>query len=375
MDRAPLALRHVRPTRGKAVFLSALLLAGCLSAGLLILRGVEASLRLAQEQLGADIVVVPAGVAGKAQAALLGDALPRIWMPDDTVARIKGVAGVAAAWPRLYLPALLATPSYPAEPPLIVFDPASDIALRPWLARHLPQGLSLGEAIAGSDVAAPREEATLLVYGCPITLIGRIDPTGTSLDHSLFITFEAAHDLARRSQTLAPRPLELPLSSISMAMVRVAPGRQPHDVALLIQGQMPGVVVAQGSDLFQGSRSRIWELRVLLQAIIGALGIMLSALLALVAALEVRHSPVSTAPRAGLPAALRPALAGAALGAALAGPAACAFRGYAAPTLDLPLLLPSPLTLAAVSGAALALGIAAAWWPMWQRRHAFTVHP
>ncbi|HOG47498.1 MAG TPA: hypothetical protein PLB78_12750 [Anaerolineae bacterium] len=356
-----------------AAFASALLLVGCTAAALLTLHGAAASLRLAQEQLSADIVVVPAAAAGHVETMLLGEATLRIWMPDDTVTRIAAVPGVAAAWPRLYLPALQPAPSFAGELPLIAFDPTTDVALRPWLARHLPQRLGPIEAIAGSGVALAQGQEAILAYGCPVALAGHLEPTGTRLDRSLFMTTEAMHDLARRSQTAAPRPLEVPLAGISAALVRVAPGHFSRDVAREIRSQVPGVATAQAAGLFQAERARIRDLRAVLQAGLGAVGIVLSALLALIVAPAApARSPILAAARARLAPALRPALAGAALGAGLAGPAACLFGRHAAASLGLPLLLPSTTTLAAVSMAALALGIVAGGWPRLHGRRALS---
>src|SRR5512135_750110 len=92
--------------RSSVVFLCALLVAGLALSSTLIMRGAENSLRLANERLGADIVVVPEGAESKVESALLMGRPASVWMPQETLRTVAAVPGVAAVTPQLYLSTL-----------------------------------------------------------------------------------------------------------------------------------------------------------------------------------------------------------------------------------------------------------------------------
>ena len=56
---------------------------------------------------------------------------------------------------------------------------------------------------------------------------GKLEPTGTNLDQTLFITLPTAHAMAASSRTTAVKPLVIPKDSVSSVMVKVKPGRTP----------------------------------------------------------------------------------------------------------------------------------------------------
>ncbi len=63
----------------------AFLVAGFAIAIMLILRGTENSLRLANDRLGADIIVVPEGTTTKVETALLMGNPTEVWMPQSNL--------------------------------------------------------------------------------------------------------------------------------------------------------------------------------------------------------------------------------------------------------------------------------------------------
>ncbi len=353
--------------RRALVALAALLVAACAVATLLVVRGTERSLDLALEWLAADIVVVPMGAQASVEQALLIDGRVSTWMPDDNVQRIAAIPGVASVSPQLYLTTLEHSSSSVPDMLLVAYDPATAYSLRPWLTRHAPRGLELGVAIGGSRVAALDSDRAIWLYGTLVRLDGNLERTGTNLDRSLFFTIETAHDIARRSYLAAERPLEIPLSGISAALVRVRPGSDPHEVALEIMRRVPNVAPLERGDLFRSFHSRALGLRRGAVAVVGAAGVALCGLLFLLATVARERHRGLGAWRARLAAVALPALSGGALGLAPGSLAAYLLRDRIVATLGLPLLLPSLRPLLAVSGAglALALGTAAlAVWPV-----------
>jgi putative ABC transport system permease protein len=249
--------------RSWTVGLCALLVAAQVVGILLILRGAQDSLRLATERLGADIIVVPEGAEARVESALLMGNTTRVWMAAATLEKVAAVPGVAAVSPQIYLSTLVGASCCSVSGMfLVAYDPATDFTLGPWLEGTIGEGLKLGEVVGGAYVFVPEGEQNIQVYGYLVTLKANLEPTGTALDQSMFLTMETARDIARISQTMALEPLKIPEGEISSIMVRVKPGVVCEDVALEIMHQVPGVTPIASSNLFQSYRQQMNSLRV-----------------------------------------------------------------------------------------------------------------
>ncbi len=356
--------------RSWVVALCALLVAGFALGTTLILRGAESSLRLAIERLGADIVVVPEGTETRVESALLMGTTTRVWMPGNTLEQVAAVPGVAAVSPQLFLSTLIDAPCCSVSDMfMIAYDPETDFTVEPWLEERLGHGLNLGQAVGGTYIFVPEGEQNIRLYGYHITLMGNMEPTGTALDASMFLTWETAYDIARISQTMAEQPLEIPEGEISSVMVRLEPGQDPEAVALEIMHQVPGVTPIANSNLFRAYRQQMSSLRTAVLAMMGltlALSVAMIALVFTMAANERRRElGVLRAMGASRAFVFRSLLTEAGLLATAGGLAGIGlvvltvylFRKLIVITLGLPILLPSAGTLLLEVAAGLGLAL------------------
>jgi putative ABC transport system permease protein len=207
----------------------------------------------------------------------------KTWMPESNLEKIARVPGVAAVSPQLYL-ASLDNASCCSAPNMfmVAFDPNTDFTVTPWLKENLPDGLKLGESVGGTFVFVPEGEQNIKLYGYFLTLKGNLEPTGTNLDQSMFMTFETAYDVARISKGQALIPLEIPPKSISAALVRVAPGSDVEQVAVEILRQVPGVAPLQSLNLFQAYRIQMQSLLQIMLVILSVTLVMSLLLIGLV---------------------------------------------------------------------------------------------
>jgi putative ABC transport system permease protein len=344
--------------RSWVVALCALLVASLALGTTLIMRGAETSLRLAIDRLGADIIVVPEGTATEVETALLMGIPTEAWMPRAVLDQVTTVPGVEVVSPQFYLSTLTGAACCSVEHMfLIVYDPETDFAIEPWLERELGDGLHLGEVVGGTYVFVPEGEQNIQLYGYFVTLKANMEPTGTGLDQSMFLTLETARDIARISQTMAESPLEIPEDSISAVLVKVAPGSDLEQVAVQIMQDVPGVVPIQSPNMFQAYRAQMTSL---LSGVLVAMGItlvlsvVLIALVFSMAANERRRELgvlramgatrgfvfQSLVAEAGLL-----ALGGGLAGIALTVLSTYLFRNLIVHSMGLPFLLPSPLAL------------------------------
>jgi len=269
MSLSRLAAKNIAGSlfRSGAVFLCAALVAGLGLAATLVVLGAENSLRANLDRMGADLLVFPWGIVNqKAESAHLMSTASQLWIPRADVDRIAQVEGVAAVTPQLYLATLRDSPSlslrtgpFSARPELFLmaYDPATDFVVEPWLEQKLNGSLGLGEAVAGAHISTVDSGQTVSVYGYDLKLAGQLQPTGSDLDQSLFMTFDTAQDILRHTQGSGPPPFKIAPGSISTAMVKVAMGSDTHDVSVRVMEQVPGVVPIESAGLFQTQRTQM----------------------------------------------------------------------------------------------------------------------
>ncbi len=290
-----LALRNIAGNafRSWVVALCALLVASLALITTLIMRGAEKSLILAIDRLGADILVVPEGTVTKVESALLMGHPTQVWMPTENLEKISAVEGVAKVSPQLYLNTLTNASCCSVEDMfLIVYDPETDFTVGPWLEEHTGAGLSLGEAIGGTYVFVPEGEQNIRLYGYFITLKANMEPTGTGLDQSMFLTLETAKDISRISQSMAEEPLEVPENQISAVLVKLEDGEDPLETSLRIMQAVPGVSPIESPNMFRTYQVQLRALQTGIVAVTGitlALSILLIGLVFSMAANERRR--------------------------------------------------------------------------------------
>lgn len=227
-------------------------------SALLVARGAEASLGLVSARLGADIIVVPSGSEPQVETALLMGVPTKRWMPAAAVGEIRGLPGVAAASPQLYLASLKGASCCTVSNMFVVaFEPQTDFTIQPWIVQEVgAKGLPLGGTVGGSLVSVPEGEKGLTIYGAPLSLDTHLASTGTNLDRSLFMTFETARDMARQSKTKAVSPLEIPDDGVSAVLVKVASGSEARGVASLISDRIAGVTASVAPQMFGAFRDQ-----------------------------------------------------------------------------------------------------------------------
>jgi putative ABC transport system permease protein len=260
MNLLQLALKNISGSsfRSSVVGLCALLVVAFALFATLLMRGAEDSLRLALDRLGADIVVVPEGTEAKVESALLMGTPAKVWMSQDVVQKVSTIQGVETVSPQLFLASLSgASCCSVSDMFIIAYEPQTDFTISPWLTRKLGGGLGLGEVVGGSYIFATESGEKIKIYGSLVSIKANLEPTGTGLDNSLFVTFETARNIALLSTTLAQKPLEIPDRSISAAMIKVKPGYDPKQIAYQILMDVPGVTPIESANMFQSYRKQM----------------------------------------------------------------------------------------------------------------------
>jgi putative ABC transport system permease protein len=372
MQMIKLAIKNIQGSgfRSVAIFLCVLGIAGFLLSTAIVIKGSQNSLDSGIARLGANIIVVPAGAEDKVETALLMGKPTSVWMPEENINKIAAVQGVEKVSPQIYLASLYgASCCAVSEMFIVVYDPKTDFTITPWLERNLGRSLQKGEVIGGQYIFVPDGEKGIKIYGYYTTLKGNLEPTGTGIDQTMFLTLETAQDMARSSQTTAVLPLEIPTNSISAIMVKTKPGVDVHKVALQMLLDTTGMFPIESPNLFGTYRNQmnglLWGFFAL-TIIIWALAALMMGVNFSMAANERRREmavlrAVGAMPdfvfrliltEAGLLAA-----SGAIFGIIIAGTGLYLFKDFIAASLKMPFLFPSISSFFGLFGAGLALAI------------------
>lgn len=373
MNFAKLAWKNIQGSsfRSGVVVLCTMVVAGFALAMVIVIQGADQSLTLAMERLGADIVIVPKGAEVQVESALLMGDTDTAWMPAGNVAKVAAVRGVQAASPQIYLSTLTGETCCAVEDMfLLAFDPATDFTVQPWLISNLGTALKLNEALGGRYIFTPPGDKDIVMYGHHVNLVGNMEPTGTNLDASMFLTVDTARAMAKTSLTEAAKPLVIPDESISTILVKVTPNLSPDIVAAWIAEEVPGVTPLVGLSLFDAFRRQIAALlkgMVMVLTITGGLSLVLLALVFSMVANERRREigvlRALGATRAYVFASLLSeaaslALVGGGVGIALAALVVYLFRSALMATFGVPFLFPSIISLAGLAAGGIALSLA-----------------
>ena len=279
-----LAIKNLtrKPFRTIALITAVTLATGTLFASTIGIKSVMNSLALGVSRLGADIIVVPRGYEDTVRTVIIAGKPALFYMDKTVVDRVRAVEGVSAASPQYFFKSA----RYPCcdvlDVLLVAFDPATDFTLRPWLEQHSRRPFTADDVLVGMEIPFMVGD-TITFFGKPLNVTGTLESTGMDfIDHTVFLSFEAAYDMARVSTVKAQERLIIDKNRVSTVLVRVAPNTSSRRAAIFIEYEIPGVkaVVAdeiigqvkkQLSLLFKtllGVSALLWGMTILLIGIV-----------------------------------------------------------------------------------------------------------
>ena len=259
-------------------------------ATMIISQGSQYSMQKGLQSLGADIIVVPYGAQTDIETALLMGKPSHIWMPQNNLQIISAIKGVAAVSPQIYLQSLFqAACCSVSETFLVVYDPATDFTVTPWLQQNLGRELATGEVVGGAYIFSPDNDGTIKLYGTTLKLVGNLNPTGTGMDQTVFFNIDTANEIAKASETAAASPLVIPQGKVSSILIKLGPGIDARTVISPIYLNIPDVVPVPSPDLFGTFRTQMTGLLGSLMVVIVLAWILSAVLIALVFSMSVHE--------------------------------------------------------------------------------------
>lgn len=245
-----------------------------------ILQIVTQGLRLSQERLGADAMLIP-----KSSSATGGDllftAIPEnIYMSKDTLEQARELEGVAALSPQFYSQSFDASCcDTGTEVRIVGYDPETDFVLSSFLsdeARHVQSK----EVIVGSNFTSDFLGLNYMLLEHPFKIISQIQPTGTGMDDMYFMHINDIRELCLTAHILAPEwEGKNPDDYISVIMVKLQDGADPQAFAQLVeQSDMEARCILTGETISLLQRQLEVTMKVMFALWVGSLIIAILAL-------------------------------------------------------------------------------------------------
>jgi putative ABC transport system permease protein len=137
--------------------------------------------------------------------------------------RVGTVQGISAMSPQLYVSTLRMPELSPVPVNIYGIDPETDFAVSPWLQKPLGSPLKPGEVIIGRDITG--EVSTQITLGDRIyTIAGKLDPTQSPVDHTIFLPLDEAYSLATVKGIVPPSAPQISPGDVNAVLVEDAPG-------------------------------------------------------------------------------------------------------------------------------------------------------
>ena len=253
------AIKNLRRkmTRTFLLLLAVTVVTGTLFSATLFISSMQNALKIGTYRLGADVLVVPEKYESEARAALLAGEPTSFYMDRSVLDKVRAVEGVKRASPQLFIKPTSFTCCYSVEAFLVAFDPATDFNITPWLEKNLKKPLVGNEVITGRNIPVVVGD-TMPFFGTPFKVVGTMEPTGMKFfDQSVFMTMDAAYQMAENSKTRAMQPITIERDKISAVLVQVQEGFSPDRAAIRIEHDIDGVKAIASDEVVSTVRKQL----------------------------------------------------------------------------------------------------------------------
>lgn len=161
---------------------------------------VQSGLRLSDERLGADIIVLPNEADSISSAILFTGSPQTIYMPSNIESKLKNINGVEKITPQFFTTTIddSGCCSYNKKLRIVGIDNASDFILKPWFEENNLNLLKDDEIIIGSNIEVSLGNKTSILSH-PFKVVKSLHTTGSGMDDTIFMNIDKARLLANKN--------------------------------------------------------------------------------------------------------------------------------------------------------------------------------
>ncbi len=289
-----LALRQIKhnPFRSILMGLGVTIAATVMTAVALLMVGVNQSITNTALRLGADVMIVPAGenIARQFNEALITGTPATFYFDSTTVEKISDLQGVEQVSTQVFVETLTNARCCAGKFFVVGFDPQTDFTVTPWLKDGLtiPDDDNQKWMIVGDRILL-REGDTAQFYGASFTVAGVLEPTGTGMDWTIYISDHALRKMVSTSKTKAEIPLAISNSQISTVLVKARSQVDLIDLAERIEQTTPDIQVVLSSTVAKLARGQLFSIAWVLGCVVVGLWVMALILSGVIFSMAVRE--------------------------------------------------------------------------------------
>lgn len=218
-----------KPGRNLATLFCFAFIAANIFSGQFLITGASGGLDRGISRMGADHMIVPTqykvflrGAGPDNTVAIVMAEPSNNRIKSNIIDKLRNVTGISAISPQLFV-ATLNLPALSPKPLNIYgIDPETDFTIQPWLQKPLKNSLSPSEIIVGSDVAG--DTGTWVSIGNQRYFIaGRLDPTQSPVDHTVFLRLDDAYTLAATDSIIPSSAPKLVAGDVNAILIQDVP--------------------------------------------------------------------------------------------------------------------------------------------------------
>ena len=268
------------------------IVAAVITAVALLMAGINEGISNIANRMGADVMVVPRGetVAKQFNQALLSGKAATFYLEQSTIEKVAKVPGIDRIAEHTYVETLTNARCCAGQFFLVGFNLQTDFTVKPWLKNNLTLTGNEDEnwMIVGDRILLRKGESAKF-YGTLFTVAGVLEPTGTGMDWTIYISDQSLRRLAVSSATKAEIPLKISAGSASALLIKAEPGADLIDLAERIEQNAPQTQVILSSTVAKLARSRLSGTARVLGCLVAGLWAMALALTGLIFSMSVRE--------------------------------------------------------------------------------------
>jgi putative ABC transport system permease protein len=210
-------------------------------SGQFLIEGASGGLNRSVARMGADHLIVPSqymvflrGAGSNTSMAIVLAEPSNFRIKANITEKIGKIQGVSLMSPQLYV-STLNVPGLSSEPlDIYGFDPSTDFTIQPWLQKPLNSPLKNGEVIVGYAVKG--DDSTLISIGSKtFRIAGKLDPTRSSIDKTIFLQMEDAYMLAATPGIVPASVPRIVPGDINALLIQDSNGEDLNSVAIRIR--------------------------------------------------------------------------------------------------------------------------------------------
>jgi putative ABC transport system permease protein len=280
------------PLRSGLMAIGVIIAAAVMTVVALLMAGVNEGLTNTAQRLGADLMVVPRGenIAQQFNEALITGKPAAFYLEQETVEKVSKVPGVTHSTTHIFVETLTNARCCAGKFFIVGFNPETDFTVTPWLKDDvtLPATDVHNWMIVGDRILLGKGDVAEF-YGTPFTVAGVLEPTGTGMDWTIYISQKSLREMVSGSRTKAEMPLRISEGDVSALFIKAESGVDLIDLAENIEQTAPGTQAVLSSTVAKFARNQLSGIAGLLGFIVIGLWVVALALSGVVFSMAVRE--------------------------------------------------------------------------------------